>query len=121
MIQQMGMRSGSSSAGVGSARGCAAFTFLPVGASDIHEWRRRARQRAGVDLERKTGATLRAVISGEACGPYALPGGRAALPERTHFLSGAKAREFIKRKSSGCLTDWRERSFHTLANTSYST
>lgn len=83
----------------------AAFTFR---ATDVREWRRRSRQRAGADLERKN-ASLR--TCGEACGPHALPGGRAALPEQTDFLSSAKAGEFIKRERSGCLTDWRERSF----------
>lgn len=56
-------------------------------------------------------ASLGAVISGEPC----------SAPQRTDFLQSAKAREFIKHKRSGCLTDWREGSFHTPTNTSYST
>lgn len=120
MIQQMGMRSGSSSAGAGSARfhlrrsrGGRLGHPRVATPSASEGWSGSGREERGAPEVR--------LASGEACGPHALPGGRAALPEQTDFLSSAKAREFIKHERSGCLTGWRERSFHTPANTSDST
>lgn len=77
------------------------------------------------DLERKN-VSLRKCKSRRSHQRWTVQRSHAAwrprgAPQRMDFLQSAKAREFIKHKSSGCLTDWRESSFHTPTNTSYST